>query len=81
MERLTGVIQPYAWGSLTAIPEFLGVEATGSRRRSSGSARIRSLHRCWTVSPWTRWSLRTPWGWLVGPPSKPLGHDFRSYSR
>jgi mannose-6-phosphate isomerase len=29
MERLTGVIQPYAWGSLTAIPEFLGAEATG----------------------------------------------------
>ncbi len=29
MERLTGVIQPYAWGSLTTIPEFLGVEATG----------------------------------------------------
>jgi mannose-6-phosphate isomerase len=29
MERLTGVIQPYAWGSLTAIPEFLGVESTG----------------------------------------------------
>jgi mannose-6-phosphate isomerase len=29
MERLTGVIQPYAWGSRTAIPELLGVEATG----------------------------------------------------
>ena len=29
MERLTGVIQPYAWGSRTAIPEFLGVDATG----------------------------------------------------
>jgi mannose-6-phosphate isomerase len=29
IERLTGVIQPYAWGSLTAIPEFLGVEPTG----------------------------------------------------
>jgi mannose-6-phosphate isomerase len=29
MVRLTGVIQPYAWGSRTAIPEFLGVEATG----------------------------------------------------
>jgi mannose-6-phosphate isomerase len=29
MERLTGVIQPYAWGSLTAIPEFLGKEPTG----------------------------------------------------
>ena len=29
MERLTGVIQPYAWGSRTAIPEFLGVEPTG----------------------------------------------------
>jgi mannose-6-phosphate isomerase len=29
MERLIGVIQPYAWGSLTAIPEFLGVEPTG----------------------------------------------------
>ena len=24
-----GVIQPYAWGSRTAIPEFLGVEPTG----------------------------------------------------
>ena len=23
------MIQPYAWGSLTAIPEFLGVEPTG----------------------------------------------------
>ena len=29
MERLTGVIQPYAWGSRTAIPEFLGVAPTG----------------------------------------------------
>jgi mannose-6-phosphate isomerase len=29
IERLTGVIQPYAWGSLTAIPEFLGKEPTG----------------------------------------------------
>jgi mannose-6-phosphate isomerase len=29
MERLTGVIQPYTWGSRTAIPEFLGVEPTG----------------------------------------------------
>jgi mannose-6-phosphate isomerase len=29
MERLTGVIQPYAWGSMTAIPEFLGSEPTG----------------------------------------------------
>ena len=29
MDRLTGVIQPYAWGSRTAIPEFLGVPATG----------------------------------------------------
>ena len=28
MERLTGVIQPYAWGSRTAIPEFLDVEPT-----------------------------------------------------
>jgi mannose-6-phosphate isomerase len=29
MARLTGVIQPYAWGSRTAIPEFLGTEPTG----------------------------------------------------
>jgi mannose-6-phosphate isomerase len=29
MERLMGVIKPYAWGSRTAIPEFLGVEPTG----------------------------------------------------
>ncbi len=29
MELLTGVIQPYAWGSRTAIAEFLGVEPTG----------------------------------------------------
>jgi mannose-6-phosphate isomerase len=29
MERLRGVIQSYAWGSRTAIPEFLGVDATG----------------------------------------------------
>jgi mannose-6-phosphate isomerase len=29
MERLTGVIQPYAWGSRTAIPELLGLEPTG----------------------------------------------------
>src|SRR4051812_33425522 len=29
MERLTGVIQPYAWGSRTAIPEFLGLPPTG----------------------------------------------------
>ena len=29
MQRLTGMIQPYAWGSLTAIPELLGLEPTG----------------------------------------------------
>ena len=29
MQRLTGVIQPYAWGSLTAIPELLDVAPTG----------------------------------------------------
>ena len=29
MERLTGQIQPYAWGSTTAIPELLGTEPTG----------------------------------------------------
>jgi mannose-6-phosphate isomerase len=29
MERLTGVIQPYAWGSLTVIPEFLGKAPSG----------------------------------------------------
>ena len=29
MELLTGVIQPYAWGSRTVIAEFLGVEPTG----------------------------------------------------
>lgn len=29
IERLMGVIQPYAWGSLTAIPEFLGRKPTG----------------------------------------------------
>jgi mannose-6-phosphate isomerase len=29
IERLSGVIQPYAWGSQTAIPEFLGREPTG----------------------------------------------------
>jgi mannose-6-phosphate isomerase len=29
MERLTGVIQPYAWGSPTVIPELLGVTPTG----------------------------------------------------
>ncbi len=29
MERLTGVVQPYAWGSRTAIPEFLGVAPSG----------------------------------------------------
>ena len=29
MERLTGVIQPYAWGSQTAIPKFLGRAPTG----------------------------------------------------
>ena len=29
IERLTGVIQPYAWGSRTALPEFFGVEPTG----------------------------------------------------
>jgi mannose-6-phosphate isomerase len=29
IERLTGVIQPYAWGSRTAIPEFLGRPPTG----------------------------------------------------
>ena len=29
MERLVGVVQPYAWGSPTVIPELLGVEPTG----------------------------------------------------
>jgi mannose-6-phosphate isomerase len=29
MERLRGVIQPYAWGSRTAIAELLGTEPTG----------------------------------------------------
>lgn len=29
MKRLTGKIQPYAWGSTTAIPDFLGTEPTG----------------------------------------------------
>jgi len=29
MEKLVGVVQPYAWGSPTVIPELLGVEPTG----------------------------------------------------
>lgn len=29
MERITGAFQRYAWGSCTAIPDFLGVAATG----------------------------------------------------
>jgi mannose-6-phosphate isomerase len=29
VERLTGTIQPYAWGSTTAIPQLLGTEPTG----------------------------------------------------
>lgn len=29
MKRLTGTVQPYAWGSVDALPEFLGVPATG----------------------------------------------------
>ncbi len=29
MARLRGVIQPYAWGSRTVIPEFLGTKPTG----------------------------------------------------
>jgi len=29
MKRLVGRIQPYAWGSTTAIPQFLGAEPTG----------------------------------------------------
>ena len=29
IERLTGVIQPYAWGSRTAIPNLLGKQPTG----------------------------------------------------
>ncbi len=29
IERLTGVVQPYAWGSTTALPRLLGVEPTG----------------------------------------------------
>jgi mannose-6-phosphate isomerase len=29
MRRLTGTIQPYAWGSATVIPDLLGVEPTG----------------------------------------------------
>ncbi len=29
MRRLTGTVQPYAWGSTTVIPDLLGVEPTG----------------------------------------------------
>ncbi|WP_217428634.1 mannose-6-phosphate isomerase, class I [Microlunatus speluncae] len=29
INRLTGTIQPYPWGSTTSIPEFLGTEPTG----------------------------------------------------
>ena len=29
MDRLDNTIRPYAWGSTTAIPELLGVRATG----------------------------------------------------
>ncbi|MBW1601837.1 mannose-6-phosphate isomerase, class I [Streptomyces sp. JJ66] len=29
MDRLTNTVRPYAWGSLTALPELLGVEPTG----------------------------------------------------
>ena len=29
MDRLTNTVRPYAWGSLTAIPEFLGTPPTG----------------------------------------------------
>ena len=29
MDRLIGKVQPYAWGSTTALPEFLGEEPTG----------------------------------------------------
>src|ERR671910_3633287 len=29
IKRLTGVVQPYAWGSPTMIPELLGVPPTG----------------------------------------------------
>ncbi|GAA2112254.1 mannose-6-phosphate isomerase, class I [Microlunatus panaciterrae] len=29
MQRLVGKVQPYAWGSTTAIPELLGVDPTG----------------------------------------------------
>ncbi|MGK5631793.1 mannose-6-phosphate isomerase, class I [Streptomyces sp. URMC 123] len=29
MDRLVNTVRPYAWGSLTAIPELLGVEPTG----------------------------------------------------
>jgi mannose-6-phosphate isomerase len=29
MEKLLGVVQPYAWGSPTVIPDLLGVEPTG----------------------------------------------------
>jgi mannose-6-phosphate isomerase len=30
MERLVGVVQPYAWGSPTVIPELLGIEPNGA---------------------------------------------------
>jgi mannose-6-phosphate isomerase len=32
VERMTGVIKPYAWGSTTFIPELLGEEPTGEPR-------------------------------------------------
>ncbi len=60
MDRLHGTIQPYAWGSTTAIAEFLGAEPTGEPQAElwlgahpSAPARLgdRSLHEVISEDP------------------------------
>ena len=45
IEALNGAIQPYAWGSTTAIPELLGVEPSGETagRALAGRPSVRSV--------------------------------------
>ena len=59
MERLTGVIQPYAWGSRTAIPEFLGVAPSGEPQAELWFGAHPLAPSTSMANRWTRWSLTT----------------------
>ena len=70
MERLTGVIQPYAWGSRTAIPELLGVAPTGEPQAelwfgahplAPSTVDGEPLDKMVDSATQKAWSVRPPW--------------------